>query len=152
MRDGDQALYLDRLRGQASVPVVSSVGSRLPLHATGVGKVLLAHAPVEVRRQVLAGLTRVTAYTLTQPGTLDRQLEQVRHDQRGDEPRRVLAGRPGAPRREVVAALGIVVLSLRGQRARLVAPLQVAALGIGRAVGSGYPATRLPDGRGRRVD
>src|ERR671917_464036 len=35
VRDGLSALYLDRLSGSTSVPVVSRVGSRLPLHATG---------------------------------------------------------------------------------------------------------------------
>ena len=69
VRDGTEVLYVDRLAGHASVPVVSSVGSRLPMHATGVGKVLLAHAPVEVQRAVLADLTRITPYTITQPGT-----------------------------------------------------------------------------------
>jgi DNA-binding IclR family transcriptional regulator len=64
--------------GHASVPVVSSIGSRLPLHATGVGKVLLAHAPQSVAARVLAGLTPVTAYTVTQPGWLSRQLARVR--------------------------------------------------------------------------
>ena len=49
VRDGTEVLYLDRLRGSASVPIVSTVGSRLPLHATGVGKVLLAHAPPDVQ-------------------------------------------------------------------------------------------------------
>src|SRR5690606_16921032 len=49
VRDHTQALYVDRLSGHASVPVVSTVGSRLPLHATGVGKALLAHAPEQVR-------------------------------------------------------------------------------------------------------
>ena len=39
------------------MPVVSQVGSRLPLHATGVGKVLLAYAPDEVQAAVLADLT-----------------------------------------------------------------------------------------------
>ena len=38
VRDGTEVLYLDRLAGHASVPVVSQVGSRLPLHATGVGQ------------------------------------------------------------------------------------------------------------------
>lgn len=38
VRDRTQVLYLERLSGRASVPVVSRVGSRLPLHATGVGK------------------------------------------------------------------------------------------------------------------
>ena len=50
------------------------VGSRLPLHATGVGKVLLAHAPAEVQAAVLADLPRITPYTVTQPGLLRRQL------------------------------------------------------------------------------
>nr|WP_246355020.1 helix-turn-helix domain-containing protein [Nocardioides ungokensis] len=35
VRDGVEVLYLDRLAGHASVPVVSQIGSRLPLHATG---------------------------------------------------------------------------------------------------------------------
>ena len=48
VRDGTEVLYLDRLAGHASVPVVSS--GRLPAAAarTGVGKVLLAHAPADV--------------------------------------------------------------------------------------------------------
>jgi DNA-binding IclR family transcriptional regulator len=64
VRDGAEALYLDRLAGHASVPVVSKVGSRLPLHATGVGKVLLAHAPptvVERDRARLVAAPRVAA-------------------------------------------------------------------------------------------
>ena len=56
VRDGVEVLYLDRLAGHASVPVVSTVGSRLPMHATGVGKVLLAHAPADVQAAVLAEL------------------------------------------------------------------------------------------------
>src|SRR5690349_11476858 len=74
VRDGSEVLYLDRLAGHASVPVVSSVGSRLPMHSTGVGKVLLAHAPAPVQQDVLTHLTRITPYTVTQPGLLRRQL------------------------------------------------------------------------------
>src|SRR6185436_14701456 len=80
VRDGTQVLYLDRLSGHASVPVVSTIGSRLPMHATGVGKVLLAHAPPAVQTEVLANLTRVTPYTINQPGTLRRQLAKVLKD------------------------------------------------------------------------
>ena len=80
VRDGVEVLYLDRLAGNASVPVVSSIGSRLPLHATGVGKVLLAHAPAEVQTAVLSDLRRITPYTITQPGTLRRQLARVHRD------------------------------------------------------------------------
>src|SRR3954452_4365020 len=76
-RDGDRVLYLDRLSGVASVPVVSRAGSRLPLHATGVGKVLLAHAPAQVQARVLADLERVTPYTVTSPRLMSQQLQRV---------------------------------------------------------------------------
>lgn len=139
VRDGTRALYLDRLAGHASVPVVSTVGSRLPLHATGVGKVLLAHAPPGVVSAVLADLTPVTPYTVTQPGRLARQLEQVRRDgfaQTVDE-MTVGACSVAVPVRDahgVVAALGLVVADLRRDRERLVAALRVAAHGVGRGL------------------
>ena len=139
VRDGTEVLYLDRLRGSTSVPIVSTIGSRLPLHATGVGKVLLAHAPVEVQHQVFADLVRVTPYTITQPGTLRRQLAQVLRDDYATTSEEMSLGACSAAvpirrREQVVGALGIVVPSLQRDRARLVAALQVAARGIGRAL------------------
>jgi len=50
------------------------------MHATGVGKVLLAHAPEEVQQKVLSSLRRITPYTITQPARLRGQLERVRAD------------------------------------------------------------------------
>ena len=140
VRDGHEVLYLDRLRGHASVPIVSTVGSRLPMHATGVGKVLLAHAPADVQRRVLAELPRITPYTITQPGRLERQLRQVLRDDYATTVEEMSLGAcsVGVPirrRDEVVAALGIVVPSLKRDRPKLVAALQVAARGIGRALG-----------------
>jgi DNA-binding IclR family transcriptional regulator len=43
--DGREALYVDTIAGRGAVPVRSRRGGRLPLHATGVGKVLLATLP-----------------------------------------------------------------------------------------------------------
>jgi DNA-binding IclR family transcriptional regulator len=139
VRDGDEVLYLDRLRGNASVPVVSTVGSRLPMHATGVGKVLLAHAPPEVQARVLGDLYRVTAYTVSQPGRLRRQLAQVLRDDYATTQEEMSLGAcsvavPVRHRDEVVAALGLVVPSLKRDRPRLVTALTVAARGIGRAL------------------
>ena len=141
VRDGAEALYLDRLGGHASVPVVSTVGSRLPMHATGVGKVLLAHAPAGVQREVLAELTRVTPYTVTQPGRLRRQLAHVLRDDYATTVEEMSLGAcsvavPIRRRADVVASLGIVVPSLKRDRAKLVAALQVSARGIGRAMAS----------------
>lgn len=39
---GTEALYVARLTGPGSVPTLSRMGGRLPLHTTGVGKALLA--------------------------------------------------------------------------------------------------------------
>jgi DNA-binding IclR family transcriptional regulator len=137
VRDGCEVLYLDRLSGHTSVPIVSRVGSRLPLHATGVGKVLLAYAPEDVQRTVLGSLTRVTPYTVTQPGLLRAQLARVRVDGFATTTEEMSLGAcsvavPISHAGEVVAALGIVVPSLRRDRARLTAALQVAAQGVSR--------------------
>jgi len=139
VRDGTAALYVERVSGHSSVPVLSQVGSRLPMHATGVGKVLLAYAPDEIRAAVLGGLTRVTPYTVTQPGRLSDQLRRVLADGHATTSEEMslgacsvavpVRGRDG----EVVAALGFVVANLR-HRGRLLSALQVAARGIGRSL------------------
>ena len=73
VREDDHVLYLETLSGTRSVPVVSTVGSRLPMHATGVGKVLLAYAPGDVRQRVLAApLPRFLPRTVTSPAILAR--------------------------------------------------------------------------------
>jgi DNA-binding IclR family transcriptional regulator len=140
VRDGLEVLYIDRLAGHASVPVVSQIGARLPLHCTGVGKVLLAHAPEPVRREALTRLTRITPHTITTPGTLNSQLARVVREGYAQTVEEMtlgacsvavpIAGGSG----EVVAALGIVVANLRRDRPRLIAALQVAARGIGRSL------------------
>ncbi len=142
VRDGTEVLYLDRLGGSTSVPIISTVGSRLPLHSTGVGKVLLAHAPPEVRAEVLAApLPRVTPYTVTQPGRLQRQLARVRNEGYATTSEEMSPGACSAAvpvwhEDQVVAALGIVVADLRRERGRLVSALQVASRGIGRSLTS----------------
>src|SRR5690606_31728272 len=52
--DGLAALYIERLTARDSVVVLADVGRRLPLHATGVGLVLLAHAPQSLLDEVIA--------------------------------------------------------------------------------------------------
>lgn len=140
VRDGIEALYLDRLSGHASVPVVSQIGSRLPLHATGVGKVLLAYAPEDVQARVLGDLTRVTPYTVVAPGRLREQLRRVRTEGYAQTVEEMSLGACSVavpvrgPADDVVAALGIVVPNLRRDRPKLVAALQVAAHGIARTL------------------
>jgi DNA-binding IclR family transcriptional regulator len=155
IREGRHALYVERLSGRASVPVVSGVGLRLPLPATGVGKVLLAHAPERVREEVLATLTPFTPYTVVQPVRLRRQLQQVLREDVATTQEEMTLGacsiavpvrRGGAPDGDVVAAVGFVVPSLKRDRSKLHAALRVAAHGIGRSLDRPLPTTAAPGG------
>lgn len=139
VRDGTEVVYLHRLRGNRSVPVVSKVGARLPLYATGVGKVLLAHAPLEIQHEVLANLTRVTRYTIIQPGVLRRQLRKVVEKGYATTHEEMSLGAcsiavPIYKGDEVIASLGLVVASLKASEQRLYGALRVAAQSIGRRV------------------
>jgi DNA-binding IclR family transcriptional regulator len=142
VRDGLQALYVDRLSGHASVPVVSTIGSRLPLHATGVGKVLLAHAPADVQESVIGSLARITPYTVSQAARMRRQLAAVVADDYATTVEEMTLGAcsvavPIRAGEDVVAALGVVVPRLQArERDRLVSALQVAARGVGRSLPS----------------
>ncbi|MGW0582177.1 IclR family transcriptional regulator domain-containing protein, partial [Streptomyces sp. NPDC002920] len=56
--DGTDALVVERISTTGAVPVVSGVGGRLPLHASAVGQMLLAHAGEELFGEVVRhGLT-----------------------------------------------------------------------------------------------
>jgi DNA-binding IclR family transcriptional regulator len=139
VRDGDQALYLDRLAGHASVPVVSKIGARLPLYATGVGKVLLAFAPHELRAEVLTHLVRITPHTVIHAGVMREQLARARRDGYATTIEEMTLGAcsvavPVFQGDAVVAALGLVVPTFKRDRLRLVSALQVAAQGISRTL------------------
>jgi DNA-binding IclR family transcriptional regulator len=142
VRDGITALYVERVLGSSSAPVVSRAGHNLPLHATGVGKILLAHAPAAVVEQALADPERVTAYTITERGRLLRELAEARrrgYARTGEEMTlgtSSLAVAVFDVSGHVVAALGIVVNSARRDLLRLVPVLQVAASGISRGLGA----------------
>ncbi|MDA2804016.1 IclR family transcriptional regulator [Nocardiopsis suaedae] len=157
VRDGFDTLYVEKLCGHRSVPIVSRVGGRLPLHATGVGKALLAGADPAVREGYLGRtLPRPTGFTLVERGRLDRELRAVARRgyaltreemtlgsvsvavpvaQVGSGPDTQGAARrdgTGDPPPEPAAALGIVVRSHRADPARLVPPLKTAAQAIAR--------------------
>ena len=125
VRDDDRALYLERISGNRSVQVVSHVGARLPLHTTGVGKVLLAHAPPDVVAAVLADLTRETCFSIVDPRRLLRQLAEVRRRgyARTNEEMTLGACSIAVPvpdgSGQVVASVGIVVPSVMKDLPRL---------------------------------
>ena len=139
IREGSHALYLERLSGRTSVPVVSRVGGRLPLHATGVGKLLLAHAPADIQDRVLRHLPRLTPYTVTDPGVLRAQLARIVQDGYATTAEEMTLGAcsiavPVRVADEVVAAVAVVVPTLKRDRTRMLTALQVAARSIARSL------------------
>src|SRR3712207_6569615 len=53
VRDETEVVFVERIAGRDAVPVQTRVGGRFALPPTGVGLVLLAHAPAGVQEQVL---------------------------------------------------------------------------------------------------
>jgi DNA-binding IclR family transcriptional regulator len=63
------------------IQVTTRVGGGTPIHASALGKVLLAALPENERVSLIAGpLTKFTDKTITDPRQLEQVLEQVRED------------------------------------------------------------------------
>jgi IclR family acetate operon transcriptional repressor len=80
IRDGREALYLDKVESPRSLRIFSRIGRRAPLHCTAVGKVLLASSP-QAGVEALLGeppFERLTRRTITLGGQLRRELAGVR--------------------------------------------------------------------------
>jgi DNA-binding IclR family transcriptional regulator len=78
---GDQVVNIDQISAPHLVVNVNWVGKQNPMHCTSTGKVLLAYLPAEDRRRLLSKpLPRLTARTITERGTLEKQLQRVRED------------------------------------------------------------------------
>jgi DNA-binding IclR family transcriptional regulator len=154
VREGLEVVYVERILGRGAVPVLTRVGGRFAMHATGVGLVLLAHAPPDVQEQLLTGpLERWTPETITETRQLRSVLADVRRCGYAVSDRQVTmdALSVAAPIRgagnEVVAALSLVVHSDGAQPRILAAAVLTAARGISRAIGS-PAARRRPESRG----
>ncbi len=77
----DQAsvLYLDRVECEWPLRWHLKPGSRVPLHSTSLGKLLLAGLPPPERRRLMARLKleRFTERTITDPGRLEEECRQI---------------------------------------------------------------------------
>ncbi|WP_280424615.1 IclR family transcriptional regulator [Nocardia carnea] len=77
--DGHQAILVEKISGTRDVPPVGRAGGRLPLHASAVGKVLLAHASPDLQQQIVDGpLEAYTSATITDPTELRYEMARVR--------------------------------------------------------------------------
>lgn len=151
IRDGFDALYVEKLTGHRSVPIISRTGGRLPMHATGVGKALLAFQnPGFIHAFCERPLERPTRYTIVERGRLLRELALVRDRGYATTSEEMTLGSfsVAVPILDeagtATAALGIVVHSVRADPGKLAPPLRAAAEGIARRLaetaGDPYPS------------
>jgi DNA-binding IclR family transcriptional regulator len=148
VRDGLEAILVERLSAHRAGQVLYRVGGRMPLHSTGVGLVLLAHAPAPVQDEVLAGdLTLEPEHTQLSGRDLRAQLAAVRRDgvavasRRHPEAMTSVACPITGQRHETVAALSVVTRSERLEPAAVRPAVVAVARAISRAV-SAAPGPR----------
>lgn len=142
VRDGLEVLYIERISGRSAVGVLSHVGARWPLHATGVGLVLLAHGAAALQEEVCGReLASFTPHTVTDPARLRRMLAEVRRTGCAVSDRQItddalsVAAPVRGPRGDVVAAVSVVVHVDQAKTSALVPVVRLAGLGISRALG-----------------
>ncbi|MEV6349102.1 IclR family transcriptional regulator [Actinoplanes sp. NPDC051851] len=141
VRDGDEAILVERISGRDAIPTMYRVGGRLPLHATGVGLVLLAHAGPAFQAEYLARpLVREPEQVPVDPAELRRTLAHVRRTQAVAlrrnviEPLMSVACPILTTDGEVVAALAAIVPEQKADPRRLIPVVQLAARSIGRSL------------------
>jgi DNA-binding IclR family transcriptional regulator len=140
VREGLELVFVERIAGRHAVPVLTRVGGRFALHATGVGLVLLANAPAEVQEAVLTTpLHAYTKKTITDPVRLRETLDAVRRNGYAVSDGQVTldALSVAAPIRRgdgVAAAVSLVVRADTAQPTALAPLVMAAARGISRAL------------------
>lgn len=146
--DGTKVVYVEAIRACATRPTKGRAGDRLPIHASGIGLVLLAYADPEFQRRVLEGpLERLTPLTVTDPAELRRRLAQVRQSGYAVAtgqitlPDVVVAVPVRDPCGDVVAAISIVVETARARPRVLAGMLAGASAEITRRMA----ATAFPE-------
>jgi len=77
---GNHVVYVDRVESQWPLGLRFEPGSRVPLHCTAIGKLLLSQLPDDIVDAHLANgpLARYTATTITDPRRLREELRRTR--------------------------------------------------------------------------
>lgn len=78
VREGHEVVYVAKMGGHRQADAPSRVGGRMPMHATAIGKALLAWSPADVQEAVLAArLRRCSPRTIVNRTVLRSQLDEV---------------------------------------------------------------------------
>jgi DNA-binding IclR family transcriptional regulator len=144
---GESMLIVHHVFRPDSSLQILEVGEVLPLHATALGKAVLAYLDDEVRSDLVSGqLPKLTGHTLATPAALRRELAATRERGFAVEREEAILGEAGvaAPifdrRAEPIGAVGVAGprerLLRRGRDRTVAAAVVEAARGISRDLGA----------------
>lgn len=127
--DGEQIVYLDRVEAtHRPLRMNFRSGSRVPLHATAIGKLFLAFLPEQKRSALFSHLefAPYTPQTLTRPAALEVEIDRIRHERVAIDREEHLVG---------VVCIAAPVFNARGE---IVAGLAIQAPAARMAVADAY--------------
>lgn len=138
-------LFVSQVETHAAIRAFFPPGTRSPLHASGIGKVLLAHSP---NSRAVGALEGYTTHTITDPDELAAELAAVRtrgyavdNEERTDGMRCVAAPIRNAYR-EIIAGLSVsgpISRVTPGRIHELAARVVAAANSVSMSLGAGEP-------------
>jgi len=148
--EGIEAVVVERMSTSKALGLVSQVGGRLPLHSSGVGKVLLAHGGESLLQQVtVEGLKAYTPTTITDPEQLRSDLGEYRRkgfalvNQETSRDAQSVATAIFGTSGVCVAALSVVVAAGTVNLNSVVPAVVAAGRGISRGLGAAMPRRTL---------
>ena len=144
--DGREVVYVELLRARNAPASLrkAKIGGRLPAHATGVGKALLAFCePADIDAYLADGLDRVGPRTIRDPRVLRETLDTIRadgiaYDHEESAVGIVCAAAPirSGRRREVVASISVSGQDRTISLEHMTSAVRMTALAISRALGA----------------
>jgi DNA-binding IclR family transcriptional regulator len=141
VREGVDAVYVEKLHGHRPLRLPSRTGGRAPLTCTAVGKALLAHESNDVLQDILGRpLRQWTSRSITEPALLLKQLADVRRTglawERGESvPGGACLAAPILVGARVVAALSVSMPADRFRPEQLGPAVITASLALARTLG-----------------
>jgi len=141
IREGTELVSIDRFQSPRRRVRRPLVGGRYPLHATAIGQVLLAHAPDDIREEVLSGpLEAFTTNTYTRREDLEKALDDIRRQGFAVSDRQVdlihigVAAPVWGTEGHVVAAVSLALTEADVDGKNMVHLVRITANGISRAL------------------
>ena len=113
--DGPEAVYIEKVEPETFIRMDTWVGPRMRVHATSVGKAIVAHIPQAELQEILhkSGMEKRTPKTITSLPRLLKELEKVRDqgyaldDEENNLGARCVAAPIFDERGEIVASIGL---------------------------------------------